>query len=121
MRAIKINAEAQTVTEIDLPPGDDSAIGKALNCYEFALATTFANGDELLICDSEPLSGIEAFFEIEVGPHGITRLICGDGIIIGSLASGEKVSARTPLLAVRVRFVTAAEVYVSLPERDFIG
>jgi hypothetical protein len=49
------------------------------------------------------------------------RLICGDGMIIDSLANGEKVAARTPLLAIRVRFVTTAEVYVSLPERDFIG
>ena len=121
MRAIKINAEAQTITEIDLPPGDDSAIGKALNCYEFAHATTFANGDVLLIGASEPLSGTESFFEIEVGPHGITRLICDNGIILGSLDSGEKVAARTPLLAVRVRFVTPAEAYVSLPERGFIG
>jgi hypothetical protein len=84
-------------------------------------ATTYANGDVLLIGASEPLSGTEAFFEIEVGPHGITRLICGNGIILGSLPDGEKVAARTPLLAVRVRFVTPAEAYVSLPERGFIG
>jgi hypothetical protein len=102
MRAIKINAEAQTVTEIDLPSGDESAIGGALNCGKFSHATTYANDDLLLIGASEPLSGTEAFFEIEVGPHGITRLICGNGIILGSLPDGEKVGARTPLLALRV-------------------
>lgn len=105
MRAIKIDAKARTVTEIDLPKGID-AMQAAIGCDCFCFAVSWRNGDTLYVDDEGLLNPCDEFFVIETGHQPFA----GNGLILGSDEEGESVDAKTPLTDVKVAFLTRAQV-----------
>ena len=95
MKAIKIDAYANTITEVEIGT-DFREISRNIGCDLFCIGHTLPNGDTLFVDDEGWLNGnvTRAF-----GFDG--RVMAGNGLIVGSNRSGDSVSAKSSLDAIK--------------------
>lgn len=108
MKAIKIDATNQTVTEIEIDGSLDD-IYKHVECRCFAIGAYFENEDAVYVDDEGLLVGKEAFFELE----GITSYpLAGNSLIVGTdMNTGKSIDCQTTLEEVKqkVSFLTYSQ------------
>lgn len=79
MRAILINPENKTVTEIDIGKGELEDLYRAIDCTCICMPLRFDNGDFLVMDDEGLLKESNYFWHFK----GATQVLAGKAIIVG--------------------------------------
>ena len=94
MKAILINPETRTITEIEIKKGVD-AIYKAIDCDSFEAPFAFENGDTMY-CDEEGLFKEEIIGGIRM--TNWTGMIIGKILLLGcNMETGDSKDVETPV------------------------
>ena len=111
MRAILIDPEKRSVTEIDMPEGNRSSVdemNKLIGSDVFCCGHRFSNEDTIY-CDDEGLLKEEQPAMFRIGLRG--GIIPGKGLVMGSDEEGNSVDAKTQIedLFGKLRWLVAVD------------
>jgi len=106
MKAILINAEEKTITEIDYS-GDYKEIYELIDCQTFT-CVSMENGDAMFVDDEGLLTNPEHFIQIK----DYHAPIAGSGLILGTGDEGESISCKHTIETIQdnVKFLNKFQV-----------
>lgn len=91
MKAIKIDAYANTITEVEIS-NDFREISRNIGCDLFCVGHTLPNGDTLFVDDEGWLN-----YNVTRAFGFSGRILAGNGLILGSNQEGDSISAKSSL------------------------